>query len=338
MRTEAPMFQNPTRPSKQPTNQFSGRGRKVSHAAMPSLGGKDVPKDDLKPTKTNEELDLMYGLATNQAITLLGGDGIYTKWTLSKKNPLEDVKVGFDVAKTEQCQDIMKENAFPIAGILLCKELLPNAADFVILREEYFKRWETTRMQINKRLNTDALIRCSAAACIKKINKRVAKFARSTFDRIHAIKYMTKDSLMKSKKAGAFTGTKILRISLIVGWINDLIDVVHGAVFEFEEWLDGCRHMFQQFSYEKPRDIVERMARVVDGFEAVHDVAGGSSDSENAGKETDSEDEEEWDEEEVVIAKPATTTEPSAAENTKEPSAAKNTEEPSDNTSNVAGL
>ena len=324
---EASMSIRPTVPNM----QLTGRPRRRSHAATPNLGGREVPREDLTPKKTDTELDLIYGLATKQAIQLLGGDGVYMKWMSSKQNPLEDVMVGFDVLKTEQCKDVLRENCYPTAGIFLCTELLPNASDSVILREEYFKRWDKLRAEINERLNGDALIKCSAAVCIKKVNKRVAKFARATFDRIHAIKYMTKDSLMKSKRAGAFTGTKILRVSLVVGWINDLADVVFEAVYEFEEWLNGARAMYKQVSHENPRALVERMALMIDNFEPVHDIVGSSSDSEKVENDSESEDGDESDsEEEADAAKPANaesveTIEPAAAETT-EPAAAETAE------------
>jgi hypothetical protein len=129
---------------------------------------------------------------------------------------------------------------------------------------------------------------------------------------------MTKDSLMKSKKKGAFTGTKIVRISLIVGWINDLIAVVDKAVHEFEEWLDGARALYHQVSHEKTRDLVGRLRQAVAGFETVHDVVEGLSDSEKAENESETEDEDDegetGEEEANPAASESTTPEPATSE------------------------
>jgi hypothetical protein len=227
------------------------------------------------------------------------------------------------------------------------RELLPDETDFPIWREEFYKRWDQLYERVTEQIKGDSVSKLNTPYCYELINKKVHEFSKKTMDKIQKIKFVTRKSLLRvegAKVAGAFTGTKILRVSLMLGWVQDLEEVVHEALTQFDEYLSGVRTVLQSMTRVKPGKTIARLSTVVRGFIPPPRTTDVSSDSESADapeeeEESDSEREPETDDEGAGNTKP-----PAAAGNfvppaeNSSPAAAGNFMPPAENSSTAAGL
>jgi hypothetical protein len=256
-----------------PRIQHSVRRVRAGRNVYPELSNNVVQRDTLQPEETDERLAEMYCLAKKHAVNYIGRQA-YRTYKNSGENALEKEMIGIHIKSHELSKNVMLPDVYPIVGMVFDHELLPREANAFWL-EEFVKGWDNFRKRVIATTNHDDLSRMNVKICHDKINLRVAEFAKKTWDRVIAIKFVTKSKYLEIDGAapGIFSGLKLMRIDLMGGWNNQLHAEANEGLREFIDHLDGVRHVLQGVPRMGTKLLLLRCRSNIKGFSLDDSVA-----------------------------------------------------------------
>jgi hypothetical protein len=263
------MLRLPAKSSK-PSVQFTGRTRRICTPGA-RLGEKEVPKDEVKPTLSDEELDTLYGMGLKQLFVQLGGKQIYDDWKKGKGNALDTENIGFDVISTKLCSNVMQKNVYPTAGMVFGHKLLHDKNGFSIWRNEFYKEWDQLSERVRNQINGNVLSKLNAPYCHELINEMVREVSKNTFEDIKNIKLITNNPL---PKPDSYDPMKVLRVYLLLGWFKKLESAVQDALQQFNQFLSSPRTVSQSMTRVKPGKTFASLTFTIKNFDPLQTTRG----------------------------------------------------------------
>ena len=265
-----------------------------------SGSGKIVERKDeiSEPAQVSEEAKNDYFSAAQNQVIAAFEENPYVAWKKDKsQNRLASItEVGFDCETASFVENAFGDHVYPTCGMVIGKTLLTKKDDISIWVEAFYNEWDQIKKRAEIKLAGNPLTKGFEPMYYEKINAAVRDMAEKSMTLIMNIKFVTpKSSLeLKGARPGHISETKITRISLMLGWVNDLENAVDSTIKAFFKYLQSVAVVKGNMTSSGRKTVLTILGMKIPGFgmEIPHDSDGEDRSNNNASSSAGDDDSE----------------------------------------------
>lgn len=222
-----------------------------------------VKKDNVSGTQQcPDERQNFLSVAQKTLFTVYGGNP-FPVWQKDKKNDkVASSGIGFDCNNGKLVATAFGKDIYPACGMVIGKNLLTKEEDSLIWIEAFYNEWDKSKSAWEQKLKSRADSKGFELIFYDRLDAAVQKMAKKTMTLIMNIKFVTPTKLLESQDT-SYSAMKIMRVRLMMGWVDDLKKEVDLAVKNFFVYLDSVATVARSMTFSKRSAVKQVLGSLI---------------------------------------------------------------------------